>query len=327
MAKARLSEFGLISEFMAPLARSWPGAFNLRDDAAIIQPRPGWELVVTSDAMVEDVHFRAREGAGAVASKLLRVNLSDLAAKGARPLAYQLILGLPRMPQQAWLRAFCDGLWAAQQEFGCQLSGGDTVRVPGRLVVSVTMFGEVPEGLMLRRSGGRAGDDVYLSGTIGDAALGLATRLDGQRFPRAAKAHFLERLDFPTPRLALGQSLRGVASAAMDVSDGLAQDAGHLAKASGVGLEIDVAALPLSPPAAAALARAPQLLERILSGGDDYEILFAAPPEAARAVQFAGEVTGTTITRIGRLRRGRGVVLRNGPGLAIKLRKGGFQHF
>lgn len=327
MSGTGLSEFEMIARYLAPLAAEMPGALGLRDDAALLQPSPGMELVITSDAMIEDVHFLRGDGPAVIAAKLLRVNLSDIAAKGARPIGYQLILGLPEMPGEAWLAAFTDSLAAEQAAFRFGLTGGDTVRSPGHMMLSVTMFGEVPAGQMLRRSGALAGDDLYVSGCIGDAALALLTKLRGRRFGAAAAAHFAERLNRPSPRMALGLGLRGLAHAAMDVSDGLVQDAGHLVAASGLAAEIDLRLLPLSDAAAEVLEHEPALLAELVGGGEDYEILFAAPPAARAEIEALGATTKTRVTRIGRLEGGQGIRLLDRRGMPFTPPLRGFQHF
>ncbi|WP_374632020.1 thiamine-phosphate kinase [Ferrovibrio sp.] len=323
----RLGEFALIARHLAPLSLGLPGAFNLTDDAALISPPPGFDLVLTTDAMIEGVHFLASDGPGNIARKALRVNLSDLAAKGAKPYCYQMVLGLPQAPDEAWMAAFAAGLAADQAEYGISLSGGDTVRQPERILVSITAIGLVPKGCMLRRNGAQAGDALYVSGSIGDAALALRARLHGQAFPATALAYFGTRLDLPSPRVNLGQRLQGRVHAALDVSDGLVQDAGHLAHGAGLAVRIDAARVPLSAPAAECVARQPDLLAGMLTGGDDYEILFAAPPALDAALPDLASSSGVAITRIGTFLPGSGVQVMAADGSRLDVSAGGFQHF
>lgn len=322
-----LGEFDLIARYLAPLSAAAPGAFNLADDAAVIPVPPGDDLVVTTDAMIEGVHFLAKDGPERIARKLLRVNLSDLAAKGAMPIGYQLILGLPAVPDEDWLQRFCSGLQQDQAAFGFPLYGGDTVRVPSGLTLGVTAFGSLPSGTMLRRSAAQAGDDLYVTGSIGDAALGLETKLNHRLFSSAAMMFFDSRLHLPTPRLAFGQGLRGIAHAAMDVSDGLVQDAGHIAAASGLQAIITADAVPLSLATRQAVQDDPMLLSAVLSGGDDYELLFTASPLQQPALAALSQSSGLAITRIGRMAVGQGVILQDKAGAPVALEHGGFQHF
>lgn len=326
-ATTGLGEFELIARYLAPLSADAPGAFNLTDDAAVIPTLPGEDLVVTTDAMVEGVHFLAKDGPERIARKLLRVNLSDLAAKGAKPVGYQLILGLPAAPDEDWLTRFCAGLAQDQKAFGFPLYGGDTVRTPAGLTLGVTAFGSVPSGSMMRRSAAQAGDDLYVTGSIGDAALGLETKLNSRLFSSASMLFFDARLHLPTPRVAFGQRLRGLAHAAMDVSDGLVQDAGHIAKASSLRAVIDAAAVPLSLATRQALQDDPDLLSSVLTGGDDYELLFTAPPSQAKAIAELSRAVPLTVTRIGRLEAGAGVLVQDAGGAPLTLDRGGFQHF
>ncbi|MDF2781719.1 MAG: thiL, partial [Geminicoccaceae bacterium] len=265
-----LGEFAFIAERLRPLAAGSPGALDLADDAALLDPPAGSELVLTKDAMVAGVHFLPDDPPGDIARKLLRVNLSDLAAMGAAPLGYLLALIRPKATAEDWLAEFCRGLAEDQATFGIGLLGGDTVSTPGPLALSLTALGHVPRGAALRRGGAKPGDDIWASGTLGDAALGLKVLQGELEAAPAVGAQLVERYRLPQPRLALGQTLRGLASAALDVSDGLLADLGHILETSAVGAEIHAAALPLSP-AARAL---PGVREAALAGGDDYELLF-----------------------------------------------------
>ena len=279
-----LSEFAFIAERLRPLAAGTPGALGLADDAALLDPPAGAELVLTKDAMVAGVHFLPDDPPGDVAKKLLRVNLSDLAAMGAAPLGYLLALIRPKATAEDWLADFCRGLAEDQARFGIGLLGGDTVSTPGPLALSLTALGHVPRGTALRRCGARPGDDVWVSGTLGDAALGLKVLQGELAVADEVRAPLVERYRLPQPRLALGEALRGLASAALDVSDGLLADLGHILETSKLGAEIRAAALPLSP-AARTLPGAP---DAALAGGDDYELLFtAAPDQRARIAALA----------------------------------------
>lgn len=284
-------EFALIARHFRPLAGA--GALDLADDAALLTPPPGRELVLAADAMVAGVHFLPDDPPETIGRKLLRVNLSDLAAMGAEPLAYLMTVALPHGTPDAWLHAFVTGLAEDQRAYALQVLGGDTVSTPGPLTLSLTILGTVPPGQAIRRAGARPGDQLWVSGTLGDGALGLRA-LRGEIPDDGTLA---ARYRLPEPRLALGQALRGLATAMLDVSDGLVQDCGHLARLAGCGAEIEAAALPLSPMARAA---GPEARAAALSGGDDYELLFAAPPHAAPAIQAAARAARTPVTRIGR---------------------------
>ena len=322
-----LGEFERIDRYFRPLARATKGALGLADDAALLDPGRGRDLVVTTDAMVETVHYLPDEDPMRVAQKLLRSNLSDLAAKGAAPLAYTLTLALPAQPDEGWIERFVEGLAADQALYGIGLLGGDSVRTPGTAVLSVTAFGTVPRGAMLRRSGARPGDDLYVSGTLGDAALGLRVilgRLPGLA-PDAAAA-LAQRHRVPEPRMALGRALVGLANAAMDVSDGLPGDLPHLCDASGMAGEVELARLPLSDAARAAIVLDPALQDVAWGGGEDYELLFSAPPSARAAIEAAAAAAGTPVTRIGRIAAGQGVRLLNPQGSPVESLTG-WRHF
>ena len=301
-----MDEFALIAHFFAPLAAAEAGAFGLTDDAAVLSLKSGQELVATIDTLVEGVHFRPQDPAESVGVKLLAVNLSDLAAMAARPRGYLLSLALPVAwtpdRREAWLGGFVAGLAAAQARAGLALVGGDTVGTPGPLTLTVTALGTVARGLAVRRSGAQAGDDVYISGSIGDAALGLMLlqgRITG--VPAADAAPLIERYQRPSPRLAVGHGLAGLAHAAADVSDGLIADLGHICRASGVRATVDSQRIPLSPPARAILARHPDVFADLLHGGDDYELVFTAAPERADDAARLVAETGVPLTAIGKI--------------------------
>ncbi|MGH6870822.1 MAG: thiamine-phosphate kinase [Rhizomicrobium sp.] len=302
-------EFKLIARHFAPLAKA-RGAFGLADDAATLAPPRGHEIVVTTDALIAGVHFLTGDPPGDIARKALRVNLSDLAAKGAEPLGYLLALALPRTVRDAWLREFARGLAKDQKAFRVALLGGDTTATPGPLTIAITAIGSVPRGRMIRRKGARPGDLVFVSGTIGDAGAGLALL----RRKRKSPTRPIARYRLPTPRLALGLALRGIATAALDVSDGLVADLGHIAEVSKVRIAIDAARIPGGhDPVAAATA------------GDDYEIAFTAPNRAA--VVRAAKRARVRVTEVGRVERGRGCVLLDKSGEPIALTRAGYSHF
>jgi thiamine-monophosphate kinase len=299
--KMASGEDSLIARYFKPLATD-SGAFNLADDAAILKAL-GDDIVVTMDAIVEGVHFLSDDPPDSVARKGLRVNLSDLAAKGATPAGFVLTLAL-RSTDEAWLTPFARGLGEDAAGFGCPLLGGDTVSTPGPRMISITAFGRVPPGQMVHRSGAKPGDRVVVTGTIGDAALGLdilrggavATALADDA---AAKAMLVGRYHVPQPRTALAKVVRDHANAAMDVSDGLAGDLAKLCAASGVSAAIDAPSIPLSAAAAALLAGGTVGIEAIVSGGDDYEILCTIPENRFEAFARAAEAAKVTVTSIG----------------------------
>ncbi len=321
------SEFERIARIFAPLAEEFPGAFGLTDDAALITPGAGRELVATSDTIVAGVHFPGDEPPAAIAARLLRVNLSDLAAMGATPLAYLLNVALPEAIDDAWLEAFAGGLRSDQDRFGIALAGGDSVATPGVLTLTVTAFGEVAAGAALHRSGARLGDAVWVSGTIGDAALGLlAVRGELTGLSSEHRDQLIGRYRRPRPRVALGERLAGLASAAIDISDGLAADLGHVLDASGAGAEIEAACVPLSAPAAAALRNDPGLMEVILTGGDDYELLFTVAPGGESRVAALSSELALPLTAVGRIRSAGGLTVIGNNGEPMDLTREGWEH-
>ncbi len=326
-----MSEFDLIARYFTRPAQP-PGraALGVGDDCALLRLTPGMQLAVSSDMLVEGRHFFADVDPAALGHKALAVNLSDLAACGAAPLAFTLALALPRA-DEAWLAPFSRGLLALADGHGCELVGGDTTQGP--LNLCITVFGEVPPGQALLRSGAQAGDDVYVSGTLGDARLALQALRGSLKLPADLLAQARIRLEQPTPRVALGQALRGIASAAIDVSDGLLGDLGHLLKQSGVGARIDtsiainlIAASTHSTWAGGIISSQKQL-ECVLAGGDDYELAFSAPPSAREAVQAASRQAGTPVTRIGRIEAEPGLRLVDGDGKLLAGRFASFDHF
>jgi thiamine-monophosphate kinase len=322
---AELGEFGRIRQFLAPLAAGAPGALSLCDDAALVDMPPGESLVVTADALIEGVHFLSDDPPDLVARKLLRCNLSDLAAMGAVPLAYLMTMALPARCDDGWVERFARGLAADQAEFGLHLLGGDSVSTPGPISLSVTAFGRVAAGGAIQRSSARPGDLLYVSGTIGDGALGLLAatgRLVG--LDPAQRDYLADRYRLPRPRVTLGPALAGLASAMMDISDGLVGDLDHLAAASGVAAVIDAARVPLSPAAASILAEDVGRFESVLTGGDDYELLFTAAPDADIAGRAAS--VGVQVTAIGRIAAGTGVEVLDRDGAPLPLTVRGFRH-
>jgi len=328
-----LDEFARIERFFCPLAAGFAGALSLEDDAALVTVPPGQELVITTDAMVAGRHFLPEDAPEDVAIKLLRVNLSDLAAMGATPLAYTLITSLPREIDEAWLARFAGGLAEDQRRFGLHLIGGDSVSTQGPVTVSITAFGLVAAGRALKRKGAAVGDSVFVTGTIGDALLGLHLAL-GNPIPTtdADRAWLLERLRRPVPRVALAHDLIGLASAAIDVSDGLVADFSHLCAASGVAGLLGIDRLPLSPAASAVVQQRPEMLPVLLAGGDDYELLFTAPPEHAPALVALGVRHGVPITEVGSVNAaasgGTGnITVFDATGRPVPLGSAGWTHF
>jgi thiamine-monophosphate kinase len=327
MSSDQSPEDKLIARFFAPLA-THPGALALSDDAAFIKPPPGCELVLKADAIVGGVHFFNDDPAQAIASKALRVNLSDLAAKGATPLAFLVSLALPKDISEAWLKSFADGLREDAATYKCPLFGGDTVRTPGPVMVSVSMVGSVPDGMMVRRAGAKPGDKVFVTGTIGDAALGVKLR-QGANWPLsdAQREHLLSRYLLPRPRSALAETVRHYASASMDVSDGLVGDFAKLCRVSGVAADIDVARVPLSDAARAVLAADPKARETALTGGDDYEILCTVPPAKVDRFRVAAMAAKVAVSEIGTIGEGEGVRFLGADGAPLAFAQGAFSHF
>jgi thiamine-monophosphate kinase len=329
-AQAQTNEERLIARHFKPIARH-PGALALTDDAAALTPPAGHDLVVTVDAIVGGVHFFPRDPADAVARKALRVNLSDLAAKGAKPAGFLLSLALPKGVGDPWLRAFARGLGSDAGQYGCPLLGGDTVRTPGPITISVAAFGTLPSGTMVQRSGARVGDHILVSGTIGDAALGLKLRQGGRtrrwKLSAQARNHLARRYLMPEPRNALAFAVRKFATAAMDVSDGLAGDLGKLCRASGVAAEVDVARVPLSAAARTVLKAERKLITTLLSGGDDYEIVCTVRPARLAAFRAAARAVGVPVTDIGRIVRGSGASFVGPDGRPLTFARASFSHF
>ncbi len=323
-------EDSLIARYFKPLATA-SGAFKLTDDAAVLKA-PGDDIVVTTDAIVEGVHFLADDPPDTIARKALRVNLSDLAAKGATPAGFVLTLAL-RAPDDAWLTPFACGLGEDAAHYGCPLLGGDTVSTPGPQMISITAFGRVAVGKMVRRSGAKPGDRVVVTGTIGDATLGLDVLKGGPVATAladdvAAREALVGRYRVPQPRNALAKVVLDHASAAMDVSDGLAGDLAKLCAASGVSAAIDGQSIPLSAAAAALLVRGVVGIETIVSGGDDYEILCTIPEGSFERFAQDAQRAGVAVTSIGTIVAGPSAPqLLDAQGREIALKRRSYSHF
>jgi len=331
-----MGEFELIQRFFTragrPAARGV--ALGIGDDCALLQPTPGMQMAVSCDMLVAGRHFFADTGPRALGHKALAVNLSDLAACGARPMGFALALALPEA-NAAWLEPFSQGLLALADAHGCELVGGDTTQGP--LNICITVFGEVPPGQALLRSGARAGDDIYVSGTLGDARLALQALQGKLVLPDAVLAQARQRLEQPTPRVGLGLALRGIASACADISDGLLGDLGHILERSGVGATvqtqnaIDLIAACAHPAGATGLFGtkngSTQRLQCVLAGGDDYELVFTAPAVKRAAVQAASTASTTAVTRIGQIEAQAGLRLVDGNGAPVANTFASFDHF
>ena len=330
------SEADLIA-LLAPLTTGAPGAFGLRDDCAKLTPRAGFDLVLKTDPVRAGVHFFADDLPEAIAWKALAVNVSDLAAKGAQPLAYLMALSFPEAPTRAWMQAFARGLSAAQAAFGCHLIGGDTDRAQGPLSIGMTVIGEVPAGTMVRRDTARAGDAIYVSGSLGDAGIGLQLHREAREGRSDLRqrwgltdyqtGYFIDRYLRPQPRIDHAATVRAHASASMDVSDGLVKDLERMCKASGVGAVIDSDMIQWSSPMVLVIRQQPELFSTILSAGDDYEIL--ATVGAADVAAFSADATRLPdgAHRIGTIVEGAGVRVLRADGSEIVFNRKGWDHF
>ncbi len=330
---SRPSEDELIATYFAPLAG--PGAFGLGDDAAILAQKPGHDVLATKDMSIAGVHFFTDDPPGAVARKALRVNLSDLAAKGAEPSCFLLGLALPEDWTAHWLAGFAQGLGEDATAYKCPLLGGDTVKSPGPLMVSITAFGTVPAQTMVSRTGAAAGDRIYVTGTIGDAALGLKFRVDAakdqawtRRLGQEDAAYLAGRALLPRPRLCLREALRAHAHAAIDISDGFAGDLAKMLGLTGMTAEVMAADVPLSEAARKILHDAPSLLETILTGGDDYEILCAVPPSQGAAFEADAAAAGVVVRPVATATAGNAPpVFKDAEGRSLVLARPSFRHF
>jgi thiamine-monophosphate kinase len=324
------AEERLIARYLRPLATD-PGALGLVDDAAVVTPPPGCDLVLTTDGVIAGVHFFPNDPAKDIGRKALRMNLSDLAAKGAKPLGFLLSLALPAGTDEGWIAAFASGLGDDAVRYGCPLLGGDTDHTPGPISVTIAAFGAVPHTRMVRRSTAKIGDCVVVTGTIGDAALGVKLRTDASlaarwRLSDAMADQLEERYLLPQPRNVLAEAVQHHAAAAMDISDGLAGDLGKLCRASKVAAEIDVARVPLSEAALTAVAAEPALMETVLTGGDDYEIILTLAPKQLSAFRAAADAAGVPVTEIGRVKAGEGARFVQ-DGKALTFARPSYSHF
>ena len=324
-----MDEFDLIRTWLAPLAG--PEGLHLVDDAACYKPEPGFDLILTKDTMVEGVHFPDGEFGRDIAQKLMRVNLSDLAAKGASPTGYLLSLAITDAVSEEDIADFAAGLHRIQAEFGFTLFGGDTVRTDGRMVLSATFLGQAREGKMIRRNGARSDDDIWVSGTIGDAYLGLKCLAGEDRaFSDPDQDFLVGRYYLPAPRFELADLLKQYASASADVSDGLIADMAHIAKASEVGADLNLTELPLSAPARNWLLNQGDVAKafaELAAAGDDYEIIFTAARESRAGIENMARQLNTGVTRIGQCVTGQGVVCRDENGQEIEIVRTGYRHF
>ena len=319
-----MGEFDLIARYFTRAPRH--AVLGVGDDCALLQPQPGMQWAISSDMLVDGRHFLSTTPPARLGHKALAVNLSDLAACGAKPVAFTLALALPHI-DEAWLQGFSHGLWALADEHGCELVGGDTTQGP--LNICITVFGEVPPGDALLRQHAQAGDDIYVSGTVGDARLALEVfrgtwGLEAEHFETARM-----RMEQPTPRVALGQALRGVANAAIDISDGLVGDLAHILKRSKVGAVLTTDWVADSAAISSAMQTLPlsRRLDYALAGGDDYELLFTAAPDQADAVQEAANDCGVPVTCIGRIMPTPGLQVLDTQGVAMSKRFASFDHF
>ena len=323
-----MGEFDLIARYFTRPAKR--AVLGVGDDCALLQPAPGMQLAVSSDMLVEGRHFFPTVSPFALGHKALAVNLSDLAACGATPLAFTLALALPRV-DPAWLQGFSSGLWALAEAHGCELVGGDTTQGP--LNICITVFGEVPRGQALLRSGAQVGDDIYVSGTLGDARLALEALRGSVSLPTEVLAQARLRLEQPTPRIALGQALRCIATSAIDISDSLTGDLGHILKASAVGATIDTSiaikliAYDAYKQSGTTCFGPEHQLKCVLAGGDDYELAFTAPSAARQAVAAASRQSQTPVTRIGQVEKELGLRLTDAQGQALAAEFSSFVHF
>lgn len=314
-------EFEFIDKYLAPLAG--PEGLSLKDDASCIASPVGFDLVVTKDVLNEGIHFRSDDPINSVAHKALAVNVSDCVSKGARPTYYWIGLSLPKNTDETWMSGFAEGLKHAQARYGCSLSGGDTTRTNGPLSISLTLIGLVDTGKMLKRSGARPGDGIYVTGCLGDAAIGL----ECVRKNMTGTEQLVSAFQKPHPPLEFGIQLPGLATAAADISDGLIADCGHIARESGVSMRIAQDQIPVSEEALGVLGDNPEYWPKIWSGGDDYQIIFTAPVNTENEFEEISKQCKTLVTKIGEVTTGSDVQLLDHQGQIVQVTSGGYEHF
>ena len=323
-----LNEFELVKRHLEPLVLDREAAASLKDDCAVFGISSGHEVAISVDTLIADIHFFKNDPPKQIAQKVLRVNLSDLASSGAEPKFYFLAMSLPSTIGMDWIEQFCLGLGADQTKFGISLLGGDTTSTPGPLSLTVTVIGEVPKGKAIRRGGAIEDEDVYLTGVIGDAALALSLiktkGLDSvsKNFPV-----LLERYRLPQPRTVLAPDLRQIASACIDISDGLAADLEHICKTSGIAADIKISLLPISDAARVLIKEDKKKWETIISGGDDFELLFTAQPKFSSVIKRLSKEKNIQINCIGKTKKGSGVRFFDSKGKLFAVKKRGWQHF
>ena len=322
-----MKEFQKIKKFFSPLSKRSINGTSLDNDAALFELSSLKNLVVTTDTLVEKIHFGTTDNPYLIAKKLMRVNLSDLAAMGSSPLAYLLNLTLPAKVTDRWLDRFSLGLSEDQKKYNIFLAGGDTVATTGPIVLSLTAFGSNQKGLYHKRSGAKAGDFIFVSGTVGDSALGLISIKKKLVMPKKNKEYLMQKYFLPEPRIALGEGLLSIASSAIDVSDGLAQDINHICVNSGIGAELFFSKLPISSSAKILLKKYPKLQEKLLNGGDDYEIVFTANSKFEQRIKILSKKTRTKITKIGLTTKAKHLKILDDQNNEIKIKRLGYQHF
>ena len=326
-----LDEFGIIKKYFSPLSRGESGAYSLLDDAAKVKFNSSSSTVITTDAMVSGVHFPLTEPANYIASRLLRVNLSDIAAMGAVPVGYTLLLALPDSINIEWISSFSTGLAEEQEIFGVTLLGGDTTKCSSEMVLSITMLAEAKENNVLLRSGANEGDEVYVSGYIGDAFLGLSIlQRELENSDKKTDKYLIERFRRPTPRLELGKRLVGIATSAIDLSDGLISDLGHVCSASNVSARIIIDEIPISKAAEKIVLDDSKIIRNLITGGDDYELIFTVPSNKSGIVDNLSVELGVNLTKIGEIikkNNSQSVSTFDLSGNMIIFEKTGFRHF
>lgn len=325
---ANRGEFGIIKDILSPLAAKMPGAFGLTDDAACLSLEPGKELVLTKDAMVAGIHFLEDDPPSLIAKKLLRTNLSDLAAMGAKPKGYLLATAWPDSCDESWIREFAAGLKEDQDFFDVGLLGGDTVKTTGPLTLSLTALGSVTTGKAMRRNGAKIGDVVCVSGSIGDGALGLQSVLGKLNDISVPSRKFLEgRYRLPIPRLALGEILINYATACLDISDGLIADIGHICEQSNIGALLERSKIPLSNAGREVVSLHPEYWASIFGGGDDYELVFTIAPDRQQEAFERAEDVGIAVTVIGKIIEGSSPQIFDSNGQEVYVAQPGYTHF